>query len=88
MMYHNQHTGATVLEMLVEYFFDGSEDTMCEHVECAYKKFLVVKMVETLAVVSKGKTMEKQPSRWEERCQPTHLLDLFWHAHMLHPKNY
>ena len=54
------------------------------HVECAYKKLLVVKTVETLA---QSKSVPAT-SLWSEKCVVTKIVDLMWHCHMLHPQHY
>jgi hypothetical protein len=69
-----------------------NEDEFVWHVTEAYKKFLVVKCVETL-VVRRVATGELDPTApdvemWTTRCQPTRIIDMMWHAHMLSPKLY
>jgi len=62
---------------------DCSALTAISHaVESAYRKFLVVKAVET-AVSARG--LENQ---WMEKCCASPIIDVFWHAHLLHPKHY
>lgn len=68
----------------VKHFFDGSEEKLARAAESEYKKLLVLKGIEALA---KDKQRGLDTS-WGTRCQPTTIIDLFWHAHMLHPRAY
>ena len=60
--------------------FWGPKESFCNHVELEYKRFMVLKAIET-----------REPdagNQWNTRCQPTCLIDEFWHAHMLQPCKY
>ena len=57
-----------------------NQEGLIESVEIQYKKFLVLKAIES--------TSDKPSSIWSTPCRPSFLVDLFWHSHMLHPEHY
>lgn len=65
-----------------------------EFVEKEYRLFLLVKCVEAMAQQAPESDGEAKKggngSRevWLEKCQPSQIVDIFWHAHMLHPRQY
>jgi hypothetical protein len=64
--------------------FDKTPKHFAERVSREYKKFLVVKAVENIVASKKA-----IPTAWKEKCQPTVLVDMFWHViAMLSPRKY
>ena len=57
------------------------KQTFCEYVEREYKRFMVLKAIEAREPVTAD-------NPWNIRCQPSCLVDEFWHAHMLQPRKY
>lgn len=68
--------------------FGGDINKFCEYVAKQYKMFLVIKAVELLAEQSDDDKYFSKLVPWKVRCQPSKLIDLFWHAHMLSPLKY
>lgn len=72
-------------------FCDDGEETksdvalklLSRSVEDAYRKFLVVKAVETHA-----RAAGLAPNAWTEKSMASNLIDVFWHCHLLHPQHY
>ena len=71
----------SLLEAVVGIAFENKIPDMCSAVEIEYKRFMVIKCIET-------KQTGEGNSPWNTRCSPSSLIDEFWHAHMLHPKKY
>ena len=71
--------------------FNG-KDNFVAMIALAYKHFIVVKSLETLArdrLDAVGcKTPSLKTSPFITRCQPPQLIDMIWHAHMLSPRAY
>lgn len=57
------------------------KEMFCHYVELEYKRFMVLKAIEAREPPDAG-------NQWNTRCQPTCLIDEFWHAHMLQPCKY
>jgi hypothetical protein len=74
----------TPLSVIIQRF--GGMKRFTKIVESEYKKFLVIKSVEQLAASLAGQG--DALASWQEKCQPSKLVDLFWHAHMLDPQKY
>jgi len=74
------------LEAMIQTFGGGSFKIFARLVESEYRRFLVVKSVEHLNITTLDTS--QRILAWQEKCQPTHLVDLMWHAHMLSPKKY
>ena len=75
------------LDLVIEHF-GGSEEGFANLVAGKYLKFLICKCVETISF-NKAYAQETDTIQlWKEWCQPTKLVDVFWHAHKLSPKQY
>ena len=70
----------------------GSKEGFVKAVASAYSHFMVVKALETLAQDRLAGPVLSPPavanSKFAERCQPTQIVDLMWHAHILSPRAY
>lgn len=79
------------LPELYDYKF-GSKEGFVKTVASAYSHFIVIKALETLAQDRISGPLVSPPavttSEFAERCQPTQILDLMWHAHILSPRAY
>ena len=79
------------LPELYDYKF-GSKEGFVKTVASAYSHFIVIKALETLAQDRISGPLVSAPavttSEFAERCQPTQILDLMWHAHILSPRAY
>lgn len=79
------------LPLLYDYKF-GSKEGFAKVVASAYSHFMVIKALETLAQDRLAGPLLSPPavatSEFAERCQPTQMVDLMWHAHLLSPRAY
>lgn len=72
----------------------GGESKFGRLVANEYRQFLVVKAVETIALSKHPDTNHLEESSasimemWKEKCQPSVLVDMFWHAHLQAPQKY
>ena len=70
----------------------GSKEGFVKAVASAYSHFTVVKALETLAQDRLAGPLLSPPaianSDFAERFQPTQIVDLMWHAHILSPRAY
>lgn len=78
------------LDLVIQHF--GGTKKFAELVANEYRQFLVVKAVESIARYKYyGNNDETTPSTvlaWKEKCQPSLLVDVMWHAHMQAPQKY
>ena len=74
------------LQILLQYMRQ-TDEVFAENVSREYKKFLLVKSIEVLAARD-SQAGDQSPSSWKEKCQPTKVVDLYWHSHMLCPRKY
>lgn len=100
-----------VVDVVVDRFGSGrggpggtAELGFSKLVAVEYRRFLLVKSVETLvakkvaageqsnnkaaAGAGAARSSSKITQKWLEKCVPSKLVDVFWHAHMLAPKKY
>mmetsp|Transcript_18854 Transcript_18854/g.21113 ORF Transcript_18854/g.21113 Transcript_18854/m.21113 type:complete len:674 (-) Transcript_18854:301-2322(-) len=99
----NETWGEDEFELVAEHF-TGSIDRFVKLIEKEYRYFLVVKSVETLICNHYGNeiidsngirnigdtsaTNTNLINGWIEKCQPSNIVDKYWHSHMLSPKLY
>jgi len=81
------YTEESPLDLIVKQFGD-SEQAFAQLVAQEYAKFLVVKSIETIAANKSFDEASPTVKAWKEKCQPSLLVDLFWHAHMTVPQKY
>lgn len=75
--------------MVIQSIEGYGQGNFSEIVAREYKRFLLVKAIEYIA----GKKNDGDPRHptlviWQEKCQATKLIDVFWHTHMLSPRKY
>lgn len=79
------------LELLYDWKF-GSKKKFVKAVASAYSHFMVIKALETLAQDRIAGPLLSPPavasSEFAERCQPTQIIDIMWHTHLLSPRAY
>ncbi|GMH94889.1 hypothetical protein TL16_g13029 [Triparma laevis f. inornata] len=84
-IYHGQtrvgYNDETNLELFKEMIDCKTDDQLFSSVLRAYKMFLVVKAVEL-------STQSSTSISWSTKCNAPHIVDLLWHAHILHTKKY
>ena len=68
------------LEALFEEY--GGRKSFIEMVTTEYRRLLVVKTVELLAIQRLGSTPSPDLKRWSTRSRPTLLPDMMWHCHL------
>jgi hypothetical protein len=61
-----------------------TEDDVFHRALQDYRKFLVVKSIETIARARSPRV----PSRWTKKCQPPVLVDFLWRIHIRHVEDY
>ena len=80
--------------MIVQHFANGDYQTFSQLVEQEYRKFLLVRRVESL--VAEGYNHNKKDNKlreqgynenddlgaWRQPCRPNELVDLFWQTHI------
>ena len=80
--------GDCILPNVIDQYF-GTRSEFCGEVELAYKKFMIVKAIETCHSEFDTHDMARDAfKRWHVRCQPACIVDAFWHSHMLFPKRF
>jgi hypothetical protein len=83
---------ASPLETITNHW--GDDLSFASLVAKEYRRFLVVKCVETKMAPSPppaGATSEAQQAHqrlWSVKAHPSKLVDIFWHCHMLRPVKY
>ena len=89
--FNGETVDAPFLELLYDYKF-GSKKEFVKAVASAYSHFMVIKALETLAQDRLAGPLLLHPAvanfKFAERCQPTQIVDLMWHAHILSPRAY
>ena len=80
--------GDCALPSVIGHHF-GTKAKFCAEVELAYKKFMIIKAIETShSELDTHDTARDGGKRWAVRCQPACIVDAFWHSHMLLTKRF
>lgn len=76
------------MQAFVTKLCEGKYETLAKVCAEEYRRFILVKCIETMA--RRSTKMPESPllEMWKQACQPTEPVAMFWRAHMLHSNKY
>lgn len=72
------------IQAFVSRYCEGNYETLAKACAEEYRRFILVKCIETLARRITSVPKSQQLKRWKQACQPTEPVAMFWRAHVLH----
>lgn len=72
------------LQAFVSKYCDGRNEILAKVCAEEYRRFILVKCVETQARGAVQEPKSSQLEMWKQPCRPTEPVAMFWRAHMLH----
>ena len=76
------------IQAFVSRYCEGNYETLAKVCAEEYRRFILVKCIETLARRITSAPKSQQLKRWKQACQPTEPVAMFWRAHTLHSNRF